>query len=429
MTKKIKLHKNILRALSFAVLLAAASCGKDDSEPSAPTTVEVTGVTLNKTTMSLVRGRTETLTATVAPENATNKTVNWTTNNEQVATVSGGVVTAVATGAATITVTTADGNRTATCAVTVTNPEYDVYAAGYITIGTKQTAAYWKNGQLTTVDNPAALGGTLNDIAVTGGNVHLLGAEVQLEGTSTYNVYAKYWLNGNATQIGGVNSIPNRMEVVNSDVHIVGSSVISGVTTAKYWKNGMDMNLNGANKIIATDISIYGNKYYISGNDGSNAAVWENSTIAKRFDYDPGQGEQVDACALSSIYAYGDNEYVYGGHADVQGQQWGFMSGVSVSGYTAVVTSVYRHNGVNYGAGHMKSSATSSYKAILLTQTQPMQTLSTNNAEANAVMVVDGDVYVGGSENDVAVYWKNGTKVTLTGAESAVNAIYVVERP
>lgn len=84
--------------------------------------VKVTGVTLNKSSTTLTRTHTETLTATVLPENASNKAVTWSSNNETVATVSStGVVTANAVGNAVITVTTQDGNKTATCSVTV-NP-------------------------------------------------------------------------------------------------------------------------------------------------------------------------------------------------------------------------------------------------------------------------------------------------------------------
>ena len=84
------------------------------------TTIAVTGVTLNKSSTSIIRGGSETLTATVVPSNATNKNVTWSTNNSDVATVSNGVVTAKATGAARITVTTEDGGKTAYCDVTVT---------------------------------------------------------------------------------------------------------------------------------------------------------------------------------------------------------------------------------------------------------------------------------------------------------------------
>ena len=84
-------------------------------------TVSVTGVTLNRSTATIDTGGTVTLTATVAPTNATNKTVTWSSSNSSVATVSGGVVTGVSAGSATITVTTADGGYTATCAVTVSS--------------------------------------------------------------------------------------------------------------------------------------------------------------------------------------------------------------------------------------------------------------------------------------------------------------------
>lgn len=82
--------------------------------------VNVTGVTLDKDTLELEEGKTATLTAAVAPADATDKTVTWTSSKENVATVTGGMVTAVAEGEATITVTTADGSFTATCKVTVT---------------------------------------------------------------------------------------------------------------------------------------------------------------------------------------------------------------------------------------------------------------------------------------------------------------------
>ena len=84
-----------------------------------PGAIAVTGVTLNKTSATLTVGATETLTATVAPSNATNKNITWSSSNTDVATVSNGTITAVAVGTATITVTTTDGSKTATCAVTV----------------------------------------------------------------------------------------------------------------------------------------------------------------------------------------------------------------------------------------------------------------------------------------------------------------------
>ena len=85
--------------------------------------VAVTGVTLSQNSANLtVGGSTVTLTETVAPVDATDKTVTWSSSDTSVATVSDGVITAVDYGTATITVTTNDGGFTATCSISVALP-------------------------------------------------------------------------------------------------------------------------------------------------------------------------------------------------------------------------------------------------------------------------------------------------------------------
>lgn len=85
-----------------------------------PVNVAVKSVSLNKTAASVYAGSSVTLTAAVAPSNATNKGVTWSTSNAKVAAVSSsGVVTGKAVGTAKITVTTKDGKKTAICTVTV----------------------------------------------------------------------------------------------------------------------------------------------------------------------------------------------------------------------------------------------------------------------------------------------------------------------
>ena len=86
--------------------------------------VAVAGITLDKSALSLTAGgETATLTATVLPEDATDKTVTWSSSNETVATVSDGIVTPVSEGETDITVTTAEGGYTDTCKVTVSAQE------------------------------------------------------------------------------------------------------------------------------------------------------------------------------------------------------------------------------------------------------------------------------------------------------------------
>ncbi|SFJ83456.1 Uncharacterized conserved protein YjdB, contains Ig-like domain [Paenibacillus sp. UNC496MF] len=97
------------------------------------TPVAVTGVALDKSSLSLDAGQTGQLTATVQPTNATNKAVQWSSDNAAAATVDGtGKVTAVAAGSAVITATTADGNFTASATVTVSTPA--TYTAGDVVI-------------------------------------------------------------------------------------------------------------------------------------------------------------------------------------------------------------------------------------------------------------------------------------------------------
>ena len=115
---------------SFAACLFIAGCGGPEVEPTPtpkptpkpepkPTTIAVSGVSLSKTSMTLVEGDSETISATVSPSNATNQTVSWSSSPSDVASVDGGKVTALKPGKATVTVTTADGGKTATCSVTV----------------------------------------------------------------------------------------------------------------------------------------------------------------------------------------------------------------------------------------------------------------------------------------------------------------------
>ena len=96
-------------------------------------TVAVESVTLNKTQLTLDVGGEETLTATVAPDNATDKTVTWSSDNAAVATVENGKVTAVSAGSATITATA--GDKSATCTVTVNAP---------VTVDYTVTAEEWE---------------------------------------------------------------------------------------------------------------------------------------------------------------------------------------------------------------------------------------------------------------------------------------------
>lgn len=125
-------------------------------------TVPVTGVTLNKTSTSLYVGDTETLTPTITPDNATNKNLTWSSDDTSVATVdASGLVTAVSAGTATITVTTEDGAKTATCTVTVSR-----YSSGGGPTTYAVTAPDAENGTVRVSPSRASRGTTVT-ITVT----------------------------------------------------------------------------------------------------------------------------------------------------------------------------------------------------------------------------------------------------------------------
>lgn len=110
------LLKGLASVFALAVMFGTVSCSDDDEKEG---TIAVSAVAVNPTTAAVKPGATVTLSATVTPEDATDKTITWSSSDEKVATVDGGKVTGVAEGNATITATTKSGDKTATCTVTV----------------------------------------------------------------------------------------------------------------------------------------------------------------------------------------------------------------------------------------------------------------------------------------------------------------------
>ena len=116
--KKTKKTKSMMWSLfTFVFMVSAMLCACDEDD----LIINVTSVTMNKNTVSLVEGGTETLTVVVSPTDATNKQVTWHSSATDIVTVdANGKITAVKAGVATITATTEDGIKKAVCTITVT---------------------------------------------------------------------------------------------------------------------------------------------------------------------------------------------------------------------------------------------------------------------------------------------------------------------
>ena len=127
--------KKTLSLCSVLLLFALVGCSSNNQSPHNPTgntsseaqqassvitgDDPVDGVYLNYESLTMYAGKSATLTATVSPETARNKNASWTSSNTTVATVTNGTIKALKEGTSVITVTTSEGNYTATCALTV----------------------------------------------------------------------------------------------------------------------------------------------------------------------------------------------------------------------------------------------------------------------------------------------------------------------
>ena len=144
--------KNFLFALATLSLLMA--CTPEENNPGNNNgndgTVHVTGISLDRTSVTIKEGESVTLVATVTPNNAANKNVTWSSSSDAVATVdNNGKVTGVKAGSATITATTEDGGKKVTCALSVEANDGTVHEV--ISISLDRPLATIKEGESITL--------------------------------------------------------------------------------------------------------------------------------------------------------------------------------------------------------------------------------------------------------------------------------------
>ena len=244
----------LLAAGLFFVFTSCANGSGGDSG-----SVAVTSVELNKTSTSITVGGTETLTATVKPDNATDKSVTWTSSDSTVATVEKGVVTAVKAGEATITAKA--GDKTATCAVTVTVPK--IVDLSTLTKDTVVADGYTITGTLA-----AAVKVSIAD----GAKVTLKGASINAEGTWTSGDYAGLNCLGDATitlEAGTTNTVKG-FKMTYPGIHVPSGKTLTingtGALTVSPNTSGAGMSATGAGFCGSCgDISITGGTVTATG--------------------------------------------------------------------------------------------------------------------------------------------------------------------
>ncbi|MBR1868851.1 MAG: Ig-like domain-containing protein [Bacteroidales bacterium] len=258
-----------------AAILALAACKKD------PKPVSVTGITLDQPSITVNVGETGALTATVAPDDADNKDVSWSTDKPSVATVSDGIVTGVAAGKATITATSADGGFTATCEVTVAT----VPVTGISIEPSSLTLSIGDKGVLTATITPAnATDKSITWASMDGSVITAPNGEYTAKGEGT-TVIVVYALGGNGVVKAECNVTVKAKSSVPSGAVDLGITVKgSGGTTYKlYWA---DRNLGATSPEANGDYYAWG-EVESKTNYSWSTYKWSNGAYNKLTKYCP----------------------------------------------------------------------------------------------------------------------------------------------
>ena len=214
--------------------------------------VKVTGIKLDRNEVSMKYGRTIELKATITPENATNKEIEWTSSNEEVATVSGGKVYSVSPGKATITAQTVDGSYKATCEVTVEDVTEDE-----ITINT----GYGVNDEEETIEG--IMGGeTVEEIKEnieTNGEITIVNKDgEEIEEGEKVGTGSKVTITKDDEKVEYVvivrGDINGDGEVTTTDLQQVIDSIIGKITIEEQYIKAIDLDNDG--QITITDVSL-----------------------------------------------------------------------------------------------------------------------------------------------------------------------------
>ncbi len=279
--------------------------------------VSVTGVTLSPTSISLNIGETSQLTATVSPSNATNKNITWSSSNNSVATVSNsGLVSAVSQGNATITVTTVDGNFTATANVSVTNSTVSVTGVTLSPTslslnigGTSQLTATvsrsnatnklvsWSssNNSVVTVSNSGLI------TAISVGNAIITVTTVDGNKTATTNIS----VTTSVISVTGVTLSPTSISLNIGETSQLTATILPANATNKLvsWTSSNNLVATVSNSGLVSAISVGNATISVTTQDGNKTATANISVIS------PNHLPQISSTPVKN--AVSETQYIY----------------------------------------------------------------------------------------------------------------------
>lgn len=305
----MKKFKFVLLAFMTTMMAFSFTACSDDDDVEELT---VTGVTVNPTSLELKVGTTGSLTATVAPSNAAVTSVTWSTSDENVATVDKGVVTAVAEGAATITVKTDDGGFTATCSVTVTKdaPAFDESKYHFDLFLTVGKHGGMSSQNKTVVNSIGKLTADIGTISIKGEGTEL--GEYSMESISK----GKYYY-----QVPSSNDRFVKYQIKNNQVVEVASCPFKTNTykVRSYTHAWLD-----DNTLVIMAASGDASKVLWSKLNADNMSIMEEGTLDIPLPVSEVEGEETKKFSTSGILTYNEKAgklyYFYYGKNGVSGR-------------------------------------------------------------------------------------------------------------
>jgi uncharacterized protein YjdB len=393
--------------------------------------VPVTGVTLSQTAMNMAPGAAGSLTATIEPAEATNKTVTWGSSNGAVATVADNgltaTVNALTAGTSNITVTTQDGGKIATCAVTVEVPVTGIH--------------FSQGGSLTLTegDAPATLTAVITPPNATNQNVWWWNSNPSVASISYDGLVATVTPHTvgstNVQAVAEENSLVALCIVtvnpagVSADLLAAGYQAVA-VNHGGYWAGGVFHMLEFIGEVMSVFVS--GGDAYFGGAEkgmmglpsGDRAKVWRNDELLYSLSDVPSIVHSVCVTPGGAVYSAGANApsptdsnrsavYWVDGGAPITLAATGCAYSIFVVGADVYVAGVSETSGVG---------------TAMLWKGGVPQTLAgaAAGSEARSVFVQGGSVYVAGHVGNRATVWKDGAVLnTLSAVDSSAHSVYV----
>jgi len=411
-------------------------------------TINVSGVTLSETSLNLNVGDTKTLTATVDPDNATNKNVSWKSDKESVATVDqDGNVTAVGSGSAKVIVTTEDGGLTAACVVTVTQKEAVIYAIGQEAVPGKgyYYATIWKNGKRFLLSD-GSYDAFCNGVHADGETIYIVGCEAtgDLVDDGYYEPYHQnvgvIWKfkageedKAEKTVIsdGKYSTSPIAVTVADGKVYAAGFDTPEYDRRVILWTDGKPQYLtDGTTDALAYCICSDGKDVYVGGyvqpadnKQGGVATIWKNG-VAQSLT----SGKTV--AKVNAVCVDGGKVYAAGTEKESGGRWKGvlWIDGVAhdFTDYVGTeITGLYVKNGEYVIEGNMTETNSAKDICPYIWTSKGAQKVADGMTLCQGVglAVAGNDIYVAGNESagydseynpiNHAHLWKNGVEQEL----------------